>query len=63
MWKSEKQISQEKDEEIKNLRKSLEKSYNDAINFGKWLDKNAQQRDYYPMEAMSMEELFDQFKK
>jgi len=36
--------------------------YSDAIEFGKWLDDNAQQREYYPMSAMTMEELFEQFK-
>jgi hypothetical protein len=38
-------------------------SYSDAIEFGKWLDDNAQQREYYPMSAMTMEELFEQHKK
>jgi hypothetical protein len=40
-----------------------ERGYSDAIEFGKWLDDNAQQREYYPMSAMTMEELFEQHKK
>ena len=40
-----------------------ERMYSEAIEFGKWLDENMQQREYYPMSAMSMEELFEQFKK
>ena len=40
-----------------------ERMYSDAIEFGKWLDDNAQQREYYPMSAMTMEELFEQHKK
>jgi hypothetical protein len=40
-----------------------ERMYSDAIEFGKWLDDNTQQREYYPMGAMTMEELFEQFKK
>jgi hypothetical protein len=40
-----------------------ERSYSEAIKFGKWLDENMQQREYYPMSAMTMEELFKQFKK
>jgi len=39
-----------------------ERSYSEAIKFGKWLDENMQQREYYPMSAMTMEELFKQFK-
>jgi hypothetical protein len=37
--------------------------YSEAIKFGKWLDENIQQREYYPMSKMTMEELFEQFKK
>ena len=37
--------------------------YSEAIEFGKWLDENTQQREYYSMSAMTMEELFEQFKK
>jgi hypothetical protein len=37
--------------------------YSEAIKFGKWLDENIQQREYYPMSTMTMEELFKQFKK
>jgi hypothetical protein len=37
--------------------------YNEVIEFGKWLVDNAQQREYFPMRAMTMEELFEQFKK
>jgi hypothetical protein len=40
-----------------------DRMYSDAIEFGKWLDDNAQQREYYPMSAMTMEELFEQHKK
>ena len=40
-----------------------ERMYSEAIEFGKWLDENMQQRQYYPMRAMAMEELFKQFKK
>ena len=40
-----------------------ERSYSEAIEFGKWLDENMQHREYYPMSAMTMEELFEQFKK
>jgi len=39
-----------------------ERMYSEAIKFGKWLDENMQQREYYPMSAMTMEELFKQFK-
>ena len=35
----------------------------DVIKFGKWLDENMQQREYYPMKGMSMEELFKEFKQ
>jgi hypothetical protein len=59
-----------KDDVIQTLEKGIalllkkqEKMYSDAIEFGKWLDDNAQQREYYPMSAMTMEELFEQFKK
>ena len=37
--------------------------YSEAIEFGKWLDENMQQREYYPMSAMTMEELFEKSKK
>jgi hypothetical protein len=40
-----------------------ERMYSEAIKFGKWLDENIQQREYYPMSTMTMEELFKQFKK
>ena len=40
-----------------------ERMYSEAIKFGKWLDENIQQREYYPMSTMTMEELFEQFKK
>ncbi|CAB4175206.1 hypothetical protein UFOVP1247_92 [uncultured Caudovirales phage] len=40
-----------------------ERMYSEAIEFGKWLDENMQHREYYPMSAMTMEELFEQFKK
>jgi hypothetical protein len=40
-----------------------ERMYSEAIKFGKWLDENTQQREYYPMSAMIMEELFEQFHK
>jgi hypothetical protein len=40
-----------------------ERMYSESIEFGKWLDKNMQQREYYPMSAMTMKELFEQFKK
>jgi len=40
-----------------------QRMYSDAIEFGKWLDDNTQQREYYPMSAMTMEELFEEFKK
>jgi hypothetical protein len=40
-----------------------ERMYSEAIEFGKWLDENIQQREYYPMSKMTMEELFEQFKK
>jgi hypothetical protein len=43
-------------------KQQAERMYSDAIEFGKWLDDNAQQREYYPMCAMTMEELFEQFK-
>lgn len=48
---------------ISELEKQQERSYSEAIEFGKWLDENMQQREYYPMNAMTMEELFEQFKK
>lgn len=48
---------------IKGTEWQGERMYSDAIEFGKWLDDNAQQREYYPMSAMTMEELFEQFKK
>jgi hypothetical protein len=40
-----------------------QRMYSDAIEFGKWLDDNTQQREYYPMSAMTIEELFEEFKK
>jgi hypothetical protein len=32
---------------------------NDLVNFGKWLDDNVQQREYYPMSSMDMNELVE----
>lgn len=40
-----------------------ERMYSEAIEFAEWLNENTQQREYYPMSAMTMEELFEQFKK
>ncbi len=48
---------------IEGAKWQQERSYSEAIEFGKWLDENAQNRAYYQMETMSMEELFEQFKK
>ena len=48
---------------IEGAKWQAERMYNETIEFGKWLDENTQQRDYYPMSAMTMEELFEQFKK
>jgi hypothetical protein len=48
---------------IKGAHWQQERMYSEAIKFGKWLDENIQQREYYPMSTMTMEELFEQFKK
>ena len=48
---------------IEGAKWQAERMYNEAIEFGKWLDENTQQREYYPMSEMTMEELFEQFKK
>jgi hypothetical protein len=47
----------------KGAKWQAERMYSEAIKFGKWLDENIQQREYYPMSTMTMEELFKQFKK
>jgi hypothetical protein len=44
------------------IKETEERMYSEAIEFGKWLDENMQQRQYYPMMIMAMEELFEQFK-
>ena len=48
---------------IEGTKFQAERMYSEAIKFGKWLDENIQQREYYPMSKMTMEELFEQFKK
>jgi hypothetical protein len=48
---------------IAGAKDQAERMYSEAIEFGKWLDENIQQREYWPMGAMTMEELFEQFKK
>ena len=48
---------------INGAKWQAERSCSEAIEFGKWLDENMQQREYYPMMTMAMEELFEQFKK
>ena len=48
---------------IKGAEWQEKRVYSEAIEFGKWLDENIQQREYYPMSKMTMEELFEQFKK
>jgi hypothetical protein len=48
---------------INGAKWQAERMYSEAIKFGKWLDENIQQREYYPMSTMTMEELFKQFKK
>ncbi len=52
-----------KDMFISGANYQAERMYSEAIKFGKWLDENIQQREYYPMSTMTMEELFKQFKK
>ena len=58
-WDKNKQY---RDEWINGAKWQYEIIRNDAINFAKWLDENAQQREYYPMRSMSIEQLFEQFK-
>ena len=48
---------------IQGAKWQAERTYSEAIEFGKWLDENIQQREYYPMSKMTMEELFEEFKK
>ena len=47
---------------INGAKWQAERSCSEAIEFGKWLDENMQQREYYPMMTMTMEELFEQYK-
>jgi hypothetical protein len=58
MWKSQKQIEQLKDEEIKELRKSLDSRYSkeEVIAFVKWMYD-------YKADINKVEELFEEFKK
>ena len=48
---------------IEGAKWQAERMYSEAIKFGKWLDENIQQREYYPMSTMTMEDLLEQFKK
>jgi hypothetical protein len=44
---------------ISDVSDSKKFSIEDLSDFGKWLDDNVQQREYYPMSGMSMIELVE----
>jgi hypothetical protein len=44
---------------ISDVSDSRKFTINDLVNFGKWLDDNVQQREYYPMSSMDMNELVE----
>lgn len=53
----------ESDENLNISDTSKKFSIDDLSDFGQWLDDNAQQREYYPMNCMTMKELVQEWLK
>jgi hypothetical protein len=64
MWKSQKQIEQEKDEEMKQLKKSLDSSYSEeeVIDLIQSLSMNEQFDEYCSVSKETAKYFLEQFK-